>query len=82
MIAFPELYPDGKGGINEERKVMVPKGDFYSTKFLNHNSMYAKNTDFLFVAQQHIERHLLENNISVAGQKGKVSLHNGPKHLH
>ena len=74
MIAFPELYPDGKGGINEkERKIKVTKGDFYSTKFLNHNSMYAKSSDYLFVAQQHIERHLLENNISVAGQKGKVS---------
>ena len=73
VIAFPELYPDGKGGINEERKVKVPKGDFYSTKFLNCNNMYAKSSDYLFVAQQHIERHLLENNISVSGQKGKVS---------
>ena len=32
-----------------------------------------KNRNYLFVAQQHIERHLLENNISISGQKGKVS---------
>ena len=35
--------------------------------------MYAKNTDYLFVAQQFLERHLLENNVNVAGQKGTVS---------
>ena len=34
--------------------------------------MYAKNSDYLFVCQQYLERHLLESNISVAGQKGKV----------
>ena len=34
--------------------------------------MYAKNCDYLFVSQQYLERHLLESNISVAGQKGKV----------
>ena len=73
VIAFPELYVDGKGGINEERKVKITKGDFYSTKFLNNNKMYAKNSDYLFVAQQHLERHLLEGQINISGQKGKVS---------
>ena len=73
VIAFPELFPDGKGGINQERKVKITKGDFYSTRFLNNDKKYAKNSDYLFVAQQNIERHLLENNISISGQKGKVS---------
>ena len=64
---------DGRGGINEERKVKIIKGDFYSTKFLNKNKMYAKNSDYLFVAQQHLERHILEGQINTSGQKGKVS---------
>ena len=34
--------------------------------------MFAKNSDYLFVAQQYVERTLLESNISVAGQKGKI----------
>ena len=73
QIAFPELFTDGKGGVNYDRKIKLVKGDFYSTRFLNHDKRYAKNSDYLFVAQQHLERHLLENNISIAGQKGKVS---------
>ena len=75
-IAFPEIFSDGKGGINAERPVKITKGDFYSSKFLNHDKRYAKNSDYLFVAQQYLERHLLENNISVTCQKGKMS--NGP----
>ena len=35
--------------------------------------MYASNSDYLFVAQQDLERSLLENYISVAGHKGKVN---------
>ena len=34
--------------------------------------MYAKNSDYLFVAQQYLERHLMESYISVSGQKGKI----------
>ena len=70
-IAFPELYTDGKGGVNDERTVKLSMGDFYCTKFLHHNKMYAKNSDYLFVAQQHVERHLLEGNVSVSCRKGK-----------
>ena len=62
----------GKGGVNDQRSVKLSKTDFFSSKFLNHNKMYAKNSDYLFVAQQFLERHLLENNISVSAQKGKV----------
>ena len=71
-IAFPELYTDGKGGVHDEtRQVKISRPDFYSQKFLNHNKMYAQNSEYLFVSQQHLERHLVENNISVSGQKGK-----------
>ena len=73
VIAFPELYPEGKGGVDAERQVKLSRTDFYSTKFLNNNKMYSQNSDYLFVAQQHLERHLLENQISISGQKGKVS---------
>ena len=72
MIAFPELYPTGSGGINDDREVKLTKSDFYSCRFLNKNKMFAKNSDYLFVAQQYVERTLLESNISVAGHKGKI----------
>ena len=72
LIAFPELYSYGVGGVNFERLVKLCKTDFFSVKFLNRNKMYAKNSDYLFVCQQFLERHLLESNISVKAQKGKV----------
>ena len=72
LIAFPELYSYGIGGVNFERLVKLCKTDFFSVKFLNRNKMYAKNSDYLFVCQQFLERHLLESNISVKAQKGKV----------
>ena len=34
--------------------------------------MYAKNSDYLFVAQQHLERQLLERNVGISGQTGQV----------
>ena len=40
ITAFPELFPLGKGGINEKREVKLTKGDFYSVRFLNHDKMY------------------------------------------
>ena len=72
-IAFPELFTEGKGGINDESRIVkITKPDFCSQKFLNHNEIYAKNSEYLFVMQQFLERHLLENNVSVFGQKGKA----------
>ena len=32
VIAFPELFCDGKGGLNAERKIKLTIGDFYSTR--------------------------------------------------
>ena len=58
--------------MNEEREVKLSKTDYYSTRFLNHNKIFSKNSDYLFVAQQFLERHLLESNINVAAQKGKI----------
>ena len=43
--------------------------------------MYAKNSDYLFVAQQHLERTLLENNISVSAQKGKIGITSNGKQI-
>ena len=30
-IAFPELFPEGKGDVDDERLVKLSKGDYYST---------------------------------------------------
>ena len=75
-IAFPEIFTNGKGGLNDEREVKLSRSDFYCQRFLNHDKRCAKNSDYLFVCQQHSERHLVENSISVSTQKG--TLETGP----
>ena len=50
IVAFPEFYPNGVGGVNAERQVKLTKTDFFSARFLNTNKMYAKNSDYLFVS--------------------------------
>ena len=72
-IAFPELYTSGTGGINDETRIVkISRPDFCSQRFCNHNKIYAKNSEYLFVCQQFLERHLLENNINVTLLKGKT----------
>ena len=56
--AFPELFDDGKNGLDDpegEKKISVRQN--YSSKVVNKNKKYAENSDFIFYAQQHLERH-------------------------
>ena len=69
--AFPDLFPDGKGGLNDPsrlKKISIVQN--YSQKILNHDTRFAQDEDFLFVAQQSLEKHAFENQISVSVQRG------------
>ena len=68
---FFALYPMGRFGMNHPRQVKINKFDFCSQRFLNFHQMYAKDTDYVFCCQQLLERHLVENNISVKLKKGR-----------
>ena len=81
-VSFPELYPFGIGGLTSRkdpesdkpvRERPIRPHDFCSQRFCSHNRSFSKNADYLFVCQQRLERHLLENNINVFSQKGKLS---------
>ena len=72
-MAFPEIFTNGANGFNDKtRPRAISRSDYFCQRFMNHNKIFAKNSDYLFVSQQFSERHLLENNISVSGQKGKT----------
>ena len=69
--AFPELFPDGRNGLNDKNRTKkVPLKQNYAQKILNKNTKFAKDADFIFVAQQHLERNSFENQISVSVQIG------------
>ena len=69
--AFPDLFPDGKGGLNDPsrlKKISIVQN--YSQKILNHDTRFAQDEDFLFIAQQSLEKHAFENQISISVQRG------------
>lgn len=69
--AFPDLFPNGKGGLNDpSRKKNISCVQNYSQKMLNHDRRFAQDEDFLFVAQQSLEKRSIQNQINVSVQRG------------
>ena len=72
--AFPELFPDGKNGLHDKsRKRKISPIQNYSHKILNKNKKFSKDPDFVFVAQQYLEKHSFENQISISLQRGVLT---------
>ena len=69
--AFPDLFSDGKGGLNDpERQKKISPCQNYSQKVFNHDPRFGQDTDFVFVAQQSLECHSFENQVSISLQRG------------
>ena len=69
--AFPDLFPNGKCGLNDpERQKKITPGQNYSQKSLNIDSRFGQDADFIFVAQQSLEKHRFESQISISCQRG------------
>ena len=69
--AFPDFFPNGRCGLNDpERERKITPGQNYSQKTLNADPRFGQDTDFIFVAQQSLERHRFENQISISCQRG------------
>ena len=69
--AFPDLFSNGKGGLNDpNRQQKISLNQNYSQKIFNHDPRFGQDTDFVFVAQQSLERHSFENQVSISLQRG------------
>jgi hypothetical protein len=69
--AFPDLFPNGRCGLNDtERPRKITPGQNYSQKVLNVDPRFCQDPDFIFVAQQSLEKHRFENQISISCQRG------------
>ena len=71
--AFPTLFPNGRNGIDEERKQKISSQDFNEHCILNADPRFSQTIPFVFYAQHRNETEKLENQIQIAGQRGKVS---------
>ena len=73
ITGFPRHFPDGKYGLyDKERKKAITPQQFFTQRLLNADKRFAKDPDFLFVAQQFVERYALEKQIDVMSRKGNL----------
>ena len=73
LKAFPWLFPKGRYGFYEKRALTLSPQQFFSQRLLNFNTQFARDRDFLFIAEQFIERHAIEKQISISGRKGNIN---------
>ena len=64
--AFPHLMPDGKFGLFYPRQKKLTPSKFFPQRILNIVQTYAKDHDYLFMAQQYLERFALERQINMS----------------
>ena len=69
--AFPHLHPKGKFGLHyEKRPRKISPSKYFAQRVMNYNDKFARDADYIFMAQQYLERHLLESQISMSMQSG------------
>ncbi|KAL8583186.1 hypothetical protein ACOMHN_053699 [Nucella lapillus] len=56
-MAFPDLFPDGRGDMTKPRLGKSPSKKEYFKHLLNVNRAFAKNHSFMFVATNILRRH-------------------------
>ena len=70
--AFPDLHVTGKNGLDKSREIPLSRDKYFAQRILDVNPMYAKNPDYVFMAQQAKERHAIERQISMAMSHGSI----------
>merc|ERR1712218_446534 len=69
--SWPMLLPDGKFGLNWERKVKLTRQNYFQQRLLNVDDRFAKTPGFLFGAMSVVEAERLRANANLTGMKGK-----------
>ena len=70
--SFPELHPEGKFGLDDERSQTLTKNKYYGQRIMNEDPMYSENANYLFMAQQSVERSAIEREINMAMSQGSI----------
>ena len=70
--AFPEKFSKGRFGLNWPRKKKLSPIKYFAARLLNMSNLFARDPDFLFIAQQFCERFSIERNINCTMRKGQV----------
>ena len=68
--AFPHLFPNGKFGMHSDRPKKLTPSKYFPQRITNENNMFAKDHDYIFMAQQFLERYALERQINMSALNG------------
>ena len=70
--SFPELHPEGRFGLDHDRSQKLTKNKYYGQRIMNEEPMYSENANYLFMAQQSVERSAIEREINMAMSQGSI----------
>ena len=73
ILAFPYLFPDGQFSLTfESRPIKLTPHKYFAQRILNKDTRFAQCPEYIFVAQQFVERFDVERQINIAMRTGKV----------
>ena len=68
--AFPHLHSEGKFGLHYKRPKPISPPKYFAQRVMNYNDKFVGDADYIFMAQQYVERHLLESQICMSMKSG------------
>ena len=68
--AFPCLFPDGKNGKDQKRKVKLSDQDFWVQRIMNVDGRCGNCPPYVFMAAAHTELKQMQRNINLSFQRG------------
>ena len=78
-MAFPHMYPLGKGGFSEERKEILTVRKFFNQRLLDVDGRFAKDVDYLLAAQYAVEQDQIDHLQSIVIRQMSGRLYQGQK---
>ena len=69
--AWPALHPDGRYGLNHERKINLTDQKYFTQRIRNKDRRFEENPGYVFAATAYIEKKQLQNNAKISFSRGK-----------
>ena len=69
---FPHLLPSGNGGLNFDREKKLTPQQYFDQRLQNEDGRFRKSPAYGFTALNFLERHQMEQKISMSCQRGKL----------
>ncbi|XP_066911415.1 uncharacterized protein [Clytia hemisphaerica] len=69
VLAFPDLFPNGKFGLTAYRDVKLTHTKYFNQRLLNYTQRFASDTDYIFFANFVSQQTNLQNQMNVAMRK-------------